>query len=186
VERLAPRRIAAFNDCSIRKLDGSAKLSEKKNWGSASKGISLQSFRIRRFCPGSQVDQLVLASFVKRGDEIHKYSKNAPARNYLMFHEPLLDWIVEQMNEQQNTGKWENILDQLRLADYPTSVWIAMGAGEYTEWGEKNFLQVRDEVVVMIYDEQRFPMGPSKYDVEALFADREAPHGIIALHQTFV
>ena len=34
---LTPRKIAAFNDCSMRKLDGSTKLSEKKNWGKGSK-----------------------------------------------------------------------------------------------------------------------------------------------------
>lgn len=28
-------------------------------------------------------------------------------RNYLLFHQPLLDWIVEQMNEQKDTDKWE-------------------------------------------------------------------------------
>ena len=33
VEALLPRKVAAFNDCSIRKLQGAEKLSEKKNWG---------------------------------------------------------------------------------------------------------------------------------------------------------
>lgn len=38
VERLVPRRVAAFNDCSIRQLEGASKLSQKKNWGFGSKG----------------------------------------------------------------------------------------------------------------------------------------------------
>lgn len=31
----------------------------------------------------------------------------ATGRNYLLFHQPLLDWIVEQINEQKDTDKWE-------------------------------------------------------------------------------
>eukprot|EP00926_Amoebophrya_sp_RCC4398_P010899 GSA120T00013752001.1 len=33
VTELLPKKIAAFNDCSVRELEGSVKLSEKKNWG---------------------------------------------------------------------------------------------------------------------------------------------------------
>eukprot|EP00439_Symbiodinium_sp_Y106_P003525 s4387_g1.t1 len=80
VERLVPRRIAAFNDCSIRQLDGSSKLSEKKNWGFGSKGISLRSFRINSISRGSYVDQLCMASYIKRGDQTFDYSIPAPAR----------------------------------------------------------------------------------------------------------
>ena len=29
-------------------------------------------------------------------------------RNYLLFHEPLLEWIVEQINGQKDTDKWED------------------------------------------------------------------------------
>jgi hypothetical protein len=49
VDKLVPRKIAAFNDCSLRALEGSTKLSEKKNWGFASKGISLSTFPLTRF-----------------------------------------------------------------------------------------------------------------------------------------
>merc|ERR1711879_575804 len=98
VERLIPRRVAAFNDCSIRALDGASKLSMKKNWGFGSKGISLRSFPIDSFSKGSFVDNLVIVSYMKRGKHICQYSVHAPARNYLMFHEPLLRWIVDQIN----------------------------------------------------------------------------------------
>merc|ERR1719436_1815094 len=97
VDHLVPRRVAAFNDCSIRVLEGASKLSHKKNWGFGSKGISIRSFPIDSFSPGSFVDQLAIVSFVKRKGEIHQYSVNAPCRNYLLFHEPLLDWIVKQI-----------------------------------------------------------------------------------------
>lgn len=186
VERLVPRRIAAFNDCSLRKLDGSEKLSEKKNWGFGSKGISLRSFRVSSISKGTMVDQLCLTSYIKRGGTVYQYSVDAPARTYLLFHDALLDWIVESINKQENTGKWEEIFPQLVESDYPTSMWIALGAGEYTDWGAANFLQPKDESLVMIYDETVFPKGPSEELVSSLFNELASPDGIISLHQTFV
>eukprot|EP00931_Biecheleriopsis_adriatica_P009032 TRINITY_DN110145_c0_g1_i1.p1 TRINITY_DN110145_c0_g1~~TRINITY_DN110145_c0_g1_i1.p1 ORF type:complete len:418 (+),score=71.87 TRINITY_DN110145_c0_g1_i1:59-1312(+) len=186
VERLVPRRLAAFNDCSIRQLDGSELLREKKNWGFGSKGISLRSFRIHSFSPGSLVDSLVLVSYIRREGQIHQYSVHAPARNYLMFYEPLLDWIVDRINNQTKGGKFEEILPQLEASDYPTSMWIALGAGEYTEWGQQNFLRPKDESLVLLYNEQIFPDGPDSTVLETLFEDQKAPEGVIALHQTFV
>lgn len=186
VERLQVRRIAAFNDCSIRKLDGSQKLSEKKNWGFGSKGISLRSFRVNSISRGTFVDQLSLASYIKRGDEIHKYSVDAPARSYLLFYEELLDWIVDRINNQKDFGKFEQIFPQFVKSDYPNSVWIALGAGEYTEWGETNFLQPGDESLVMVYDEKLFPQGPNEDTVNLLFDEMTTPDGIVALHQTIV
>ena len=38
----------------------------------------------------------------------------------------------------------------------------------------------------MVYDEEIFPNGPDEGIVETLFEEGDAPHGIIALHQTFV
>jgi len=186
VERLVPRRVAAFNDCSIRSLEGANKLSMKKNWGHASKGISIRSFEIDSFSKGSFVDSLVLVSYVKRNEQIYQYSVTAPARNYLLFHDALLEWIVEQMNEQANTDKWEEILPLLKESDYPTSSWIALGAGEYTEWGAANFLQARDEALVIVYDERVWPKGPGSVTIDRLFDDLLAPEGLVSLHQTFL
>ena len=56
--------------------------------------------------PGSLVDSLVMVSYVLRAGECHKYSVDAPARNYTMFHEPLLEWIVERINNQRCEDKW--------------------------------------------------------------------------------
>ena len=43
----------------------------------------------------------------------------------------------------------------MKKSEYPTSIWVALGAGEYTEWGQKNFLQPGDESLVIIYDENK-------------------------------
>lgn len=52
----------------------------KKNWGFGSKGISLRSFPVDSFGPGTFVDRLALVSFMKRDHEVHQYSVKAPAR----------------------------------------------------------------------------------------------------------
>jgi len=103
-----------------------------------------------------------------------------------MFHEPLIDWIVGRINNQCDEGKWEPIFPKLVESDYPTSMWIALGAGEYTEWGSSNFIERGDEALVLIYDEQGLPAGPNGHTIRRLFEDARAPEGIIALHQTFV
>lgn len=97
-----------------------------------------------------------------------------------------MDWIVESINTQQEVDKWEEIFPQLVESDYPVSMWIALGAGEYTPWGNENFLQPKDQSLVMVYDEQVFPEGPETQVVASLFDERAAPEGIIALHQTLV
>jgi hypothetical protein len=194
VKRLVPLKIAAFNDCSMRQLDGMEKLSGKKNWGFGSKGISLQTFDIHDFSPfdprtgkPTLVSRLWITSYVKRNGAIHRYTQEAPARNYLLFFQELLDWIVEQMNHQQDGGKWEDISEMLEVAQYPGHTWIALGAGEYTEWGAANYLQPLDEAVVMLYDEAVYPNGPSTDVIESVFEERgKVPDGIAALHQTLV
>lgn len=185
VKTLIPRRVAAFNDCSIRSLDGANKLSQKKNWGFGSKGISIRTLEIDGFSRGSVVDHLAIISYVKRDGEIHLYSENAPVRNYLMFYDELLDWIIERMNNQLDDASFEPVFPLMVDADYPTSAWIALGAGMYTEWGATNYIQKGDEAVIMVYDERDHPNSPAIEIVEGQFEDRPAPKSIVCLHQTF-
>merc|ERR1712232_542687 len=131
-------------------------------------------------------DNLAIVSYLRRGGTTHQYSVAAPCRNYLCFHEELLDWIVKSINEQGDKDKWEPIFPALVDSEYPTSTWIACGAGEYTEWGAKNFIQPLDECTIIIYDETVFPGGPSMEVVNNSFDDKPAPEGMIDLHQTFL
>merc|ERR1739845_329833 len=107
-----------------------------------------------------------------------------------MFHDELLEWIIYRINNQANEGKWLPIFPQLVASDYPTSMWIAVGAGEYTEWGAANYLQPQDQCAVIVYDESVFPNGPDKLLIEGIFLHdgvlNGTPKGIIALHQTFI
>merc|ERR1712025_594038 len=121
--------------------------------------------------------------FIKRGEQVVQYSVNAPARNYLLFHEPLLDWIVDKINNQKDTGAWEEIFPLFKESDYPTSAWIALGAGKYTEWGEQNYLQPEDECLIIIYDERKHANGPDPATINRLLKDDENPDGMIYLHQ---
>jgi len=120
-----------------------------------------------------------------RDGEIHQYSVHAPARNYLLFHEPLLEWIVEQINGQTDTDKWEEIFPQLSASDYPTSSWIALGAGEYTEYGQTHYMQSLDEIVIIVYNEMLLPSGPNDAQIKSMFLDQPAPDGSVVLHQLF-
>ena len=54
-----------------------------------------------------------------------------------------------------------------------------------TRRGEKNYLKERDEAVVIVYDDAKFPNGPDAAQVE-LFHDKTAADGIVCVHQTFV
>ena len=65
----------------------------KKNWGFGSKGISLRSFPVDSFGPGTFVDHLALVSFMKRDHEVHQYSVKAPARRAKAF----IHWTVEEL-----------------------------------------------------------------------------------------
>ena len=71
------------------------------------------------------------------------------------------------------------------------SCWIALGAGEYTDWGVENFLKPQDECAVLLYDEREFSEdGPSIDQIVGIFEDRgtvmNETKGLIALHQTIV
>lgn len=71
-------------------------------------------------------------------------------------------------------------------AEYPTSSWIALGAGEYTDYGASHFMEPLDEVVIIVYNEKILPDGVSSTQVDDMFDDRIAPDGSVYLHQTFV
>ncbi len=151
VTALLPKAFAAFNDCSIRR-PGAKKISEKKNWGPASKGMSANILALDSFSEGGALDRFHIASFMRRDDELHAYGLDSPAVEYSYFHETLLNWIVDKMNNQQDEGPAEDIAQLLAASGYPTQAIISIGATRYTEFGEKTFLQPGDESIVIVYD----------------------------------
>jgi len=153
VAAVIPERFAPYNDCSIRR-PGAKKISEKKNWGAATKGLGAKMLPIDTFAEGGVMDGWHIASFLRRGSELHRYGEDAALVGYSYFHEKLTDWIVNQLNTQGDTGPLEPVLSYLEKAGYPDKMIISIGATRYTEYGETTFLKVEDEVIVVLYDAQ--------------------------------
>lgn len=160
VHELHPMKFGAYNDCSIRK-PGARKISEKKNWGSHSKGLSQNLIDIDRFTFGGVMDQYRIASFLRRDEQLHEYGIDSPALGYSYFYEPLQEWIIDRMNSQIDEGPLESIPELIRQAKYPEYAIISIGATRYTEFGERTYLQPGDESIVVVYD-------ASTYDSKAI------------------
>lgn len=150
VVSLQPSHFAAYNDCSIRRPNAN-KICEKKNWGANSKGLSTNWISLDKFEQGGNLDHYRIASFHKRNGVLNEYGVDSPTVGYSYFHQKLLDWIVDRMNNQPDENPMNNIADMLEKAHYPTKAVISIGATRYTEFGEKNFLQIGDTSIVAIY-----------------------------------
>jgi hypothetical protein len=160
VTSIRPRFAMAHNDCSIRR-EGALKISEKKNWGTESKGSAVQKIEIDRFAPGGVLDNYRLTSFLVRKGVLHDYGVDSPVSAYSYFYQELLDWLVDRMNHQEDHGPLENIAAWLKIAGYPNQALISVGATRYTNFGAQNFLQPGDRSIVVLYD-------PEKYDLSEL------------------
>ncbi|WGE90641.1 DUF5718 family protein [Actinobacillus genomosp. 1] len=152
---LKPTHFAAYNDCSIRRPNA-RKICEKKNWGNASKGISETLIPLDHFAQGCVLDNYHIACFHKRDGELNVYGEDSPAVSYSYFHQKLLNWIVDKMNNQPDQGPMNHIAELLKQANYPTKAVISIGATRYTEFGESNFLQVGDTSIVVVYDAKKY------------------------------
>lgn len=155
VQDIVPTFFTAYNDCSIRK-EGAKKISEKKNWGEHTKGISSQIIPIDKFEKGGILDTYHIASFLKKGNEVFEYGKDSAAITYNYFYGQLRNWIIEKLNTQQDSGPLENLSSLIQKASYPSGMVISIGATSYTEFGEKTFLQVGDEVMIYVYDSSKY------------------------------
>ncbi|MGL5101535.1 MAG: DUF5718 family protein [Plesiomonas sp.] len=158
---LTPRQFAAYNDCSIRRPNAK-KISEKKNWGMCSKGVSATLLDIDKFAEGGVMDDYRIACYLVRDGQVHAYGIDSPVVEYSYFHHRLLDWLINQMNFQQDQGPAENIAALLKQAGYPAQALISIGATRYTEFGETHFLRLGDRSVVVVYNSQFY----SAHDIE--------------------
>ncbi len=153
VRALRPVAIGAFNDCSIRR-PGAKKISHKKNWGPASKGLSRTWFAIDDLSPEGPTATWRLACFLRRDGESHAYGVDSRLPDYSYYGATLLDWIVERLANQAGSDDTplEPVGSYLRASGNPAHVLIGIGATRYTEVGESTFLQVGDESIVIVYD----------------------------------
>ena len=148
---LVPNFFTAYNDCSIRKPNAK-KISEKKNWGEKTKGISSQIIPIDKFEKGGVMDNYCIASFLKRDGKIYAYGNNSAALTYNYFYEKLKTWMIDKINNQEDFGPLEDLSKHIESCDYPDGAVISIGATSYTHFGENTFLLSGDEIYVCVYD----------------------------------
>ena len=154
VASLQPFALGAFNDCSIRRPNA-PKISHKKNWGPASKGVAAQFFDIDDLTPDGPTSTLRLVCNLRTaaGQE-QAYGVDSPLLGYSYYGEVLLDWITERLANQKGSPETplEDVGALMVASGHPSRVLIGIGATRYTELGESTFLQPGDEAIVRVYD----------------------------------
>ena len=165
---IAPQYFGAYNDASIR-VSGAQKISDKKNWGANSKGIAAELLPLDIFEERGMMDNYTICSFLRRGGELHAYGENVKLKGYSYFHQKLLDWIINQVNTQEDFGPLEDVKDYIKACGNPAKLIISIGATRYTPYGESTFLQSGDEVLVAVYNHNRYELE----DVEAALQNQE-------------
>jgi hypothetical protein len=150
VTNLKPRYFGAYNDCSIRR-PGAKKISEKKNWGEASKGASDNLIKVESLEIGGKLDEYKIACFLIRDGSLHRYGIDSEVKRYSYFHEQLISWIIDKMNNQKDEGPLESIPSLLKECNYPEQALISIGATRYTPYGETTYLKAGDEAIVALY-----------------------------------
>ncbi|GLP73182.1 hypothetical protein TUM20983_02920 [Mycobacterium antarcticum] len=154
VVSLRPFALGAFNDCSIRR-PGAPKISHKKNWGAASKGVAAQFFDIGDLTPDGPTATLRLVCHLRTADgSEHEYGVDSPLLGYSYYGEVLLDWITERLANQKGSAETplEDVGALMVASGHPSEVLIGIGATRYTELGESTFLRPGDEAIVRVYD----------------------------------
>lgn len=149
--KITPTHFGAYNDFSIR-IAGAEKISDKKNWGQNSKGISEDLIPIDKFYSGGIMDNFSICSFLKKDDKLYAYGENVELLGYSYFYEKLSDWMVEQINTQKDFGPLEPLNEYILKCGNPDKAIISIGATRYTSYGENTFLKDGDEVFVILYN----------------------------------
>lgn len=181
VKSLKPIAFGAFNDCSIRKLKAD-KLSQKKNWGPNSKGISNTIIPIDQFTTEGVLSNYSIVAYVRRDGILHAYGEDSHICDYSYIYQELLDWMVLKMNTQPDKGPLECMPDLIKLSKYPDQALIGIGATNYTDFGKKNFLRAGDEGYVVVYSRDHYTLD----QVERLLeSNTHTGDHISILHQTF-
>lgn len=154
VRAVRPVEMAAFDDASIRRP--APKISLKKNWGPASKGLAADRIPVTSL---GAVENWRLASFLIRDGELHEYGVDSPLGGYTYFGARLLDWLADRFENQVDEGPLECVRAHLEAAGRPRRALVSIGATNYTPFGQANFVRAGDEAVVVVYDGARLRPG---------------------------
>ena len=154
VTGLRPRWAAAFDDCSVRR-PGARRISEKKNWGAASKGVAPRAFALDDLEPGGALANLRIACMLRRDGETHAYGVDSGAPTYTLIGAPLEAWLVDRLTTQRGSDDTplEDVGALLAACSPPvTQVLVGIGATRYEPLGETTYLEAGDEAIVVVYD----------------------------------
>jgi hypothetical protein len=177
---LVAKYFTAYNDCSIRRPNAK-KISEKKNWGEETKGISSDLIELDKFENGGVLESYHIASFVKRDGAVYEYGNDSAATTYSYFYNQLKEWMIDQLNNQKDFGPLEDLSEILKEANYPKQLIVSIGATSYTEFGKENFLEVGDEIFIFAYDSNSYSNSDIRKIVES--GDLSSRAKISLLHQ---
>ena len=157
LSKITPTYFGAYNDCSIR-VAGADKISDKKNWGEASKGFSNTLIKIDKFEEGGVMDSYSICSFLRRDGKIEAYGEDVELSGYSYFYEKLTDWMLNQLITQEDFGPLEPIESYIEACGNPKEALISIGATRYTPYGETTFLNAGDEILIALYDRNSYSL----------------------------
>lgn len=146
---------ASSNDCSIRK-EGAKKISQKKNWGIASKGFCKKQIKLKNFDNSSFINNFKIISFLQRDNQFFQYGEDSFIKDYSYIYETLCNWLIDHFNNQVDLGPQENLSLYLKELNYPKKVFVSIGATRYTDFGQNNYLQKGDKTFVILYNSDYF------------------------------
>ncbi|MBO4386794.1 MAG: hypothetical protein J5817_07225 [Treponema sp.] len=152
---LGARSFAASNDCTIRK-EGCKKISMKKNWGSNSKGFADNCIEIDSFDSDGILNDYRIASFLVREGKAFAYGEDSAVSGYSYIWKKLTDWLIAKFNTQEDEFNLENIGAYLNSCGCPKKIMVSIGATRYTDFGEHNFLQDGDGIVIVLYPSSKY------------------------------
>lgn len=171
---IKPIAFCAFNDCSIR-TQRLPTFSAKKNWGIKSKGISRDYISLDTFSEGGVLDKYQLVSYLKRDGVIEPYSVNSSVKDFLLFHDPLMNWTIEKLN--QDYFSKNDPLTNKSDKDRNFKALVATGCPKYTKFGLDTSIKAGDEIYVIIYNRDLFS---EKEIIENLDSEKLKSHSEIS------
>lgn len=148
---LVPQAMTIGNDYTIRTLEGATKISDRKAWGSRSKGINHSWWKESSFIDENCAENINIVSYIERNGKIHCATPIASCANTKLFNVELIRWVVNKINNQQDEGIYEQILPEFEKSGMPDELLLYTGAPSYSAWGEDNFIQRGDRVHIMAY-----------------------------------
>tara|TARA_R110001592_G_scaffold16680_2_gene70855 strand:+ start:2594 stop:3457 length:864 start_codon:yes stop_codon:yes gene_type:complete len=167
---LQPIAMTLINDATHRNAQVT-KLAQKKNWGSASKGLANQEIKITDFTEAAQLERFRLCGFHQHNGQWHLCGEDVAVTEYSYFYQQLQQWIITQIQQQQAQALFHNIQDLLLEAGCPETILVAIGATRYSAYGEQHQLVSGDQTAIVLYDNNVFDIN----QIGSLLAQEKAP-----------